>query len=243
MRSLRGLWWGMLVCAAPSWGQVEAPPFPAPVVVPDALSFFAPLFFPKLIADGHALKEFVRGEEFARLRTEYGDRYAVDALFDRAMSLSWNNVYEALMISLFTTMDHRRFGVRLPVVGPFLWVPLSSEFPQEFEERVHALPSRLYDDTPEDEAGDRDKLQHFFGSAFLTYLFESKDVASHAGTFIETYEEKIIVGGVLDERDFRANRQGQEFGIALLEDKSLLPSTFLRQMFHAGEEILPEEDP
>jgi hypothetical protein len=212
------------------------------VAIPEAVSFFAPLFFPKVIADAYALKEFVRSEEYARFRRECGDGHAVDALFDKAMRLSWDNVYEALLISLLATMDHRRFGVRLPLIGPLLWVPLSSEFPEEFEQRVNALPTRLYDDTPADHAGDRDKLQHFFGSALLTYLFESRDAAARVGEFIEMYEGRIIVGGVLDERDYRANLQGQEFGIGLLEDKSLRPLPFLTLRPTGASELRMEED-
>ena len=193
-----------------------------------AVSFFAPLVFPKIIQDGYRLKEYIVSEEFARVRRERGDAAAVDAIFERASTLSWNNYYEALLISLVATMDHRRFGVRLPVLGPLLWAPLTSEFPEEFAGRVNALPSKLYADTPVGEAGDRDKLQHFFGSAFLTYLFESSEVAERFGTFVEMGEEAFIVDGVLDERDFRANKQGEEFGLRLLEDGHACPSSFLK---------------
>jgi len=240
MRRVYGLWMCCLFSSLEVWTQGEAPSFLPPVEVPEAISFFAPFFIPKLIADGCALKEYIRSDEFKHQRISHGDVYAVDVLFDNAMRLSWNNTYEALLLSLVATMDHRRFGVRVPVVGPLLWVPLSSEFPEEFELRVNALPSKLYEDTPPDHAGDRDKLQHFFGSALITYLFESRDVAARVGNFVETYEERIIVGGVLDERDFRANMQGQEFGMRLLEDRSARPSTFLREsllrntMYHTG---------
>ena len=196
--------------------------------IQDAISFFAPLVFPKVIQDGYRLKEYVVSEELAAVRREQGDPSAVDAIFERALTLSWNNCYEALLISFVATMDHRRFGIRLPVLGPLLWAPLTSEFPEEFTGRVRALPSKLYVDTPADATGDRDKLQHFFGSAFLTYIFESSEVAERFGTFVELGEEAFIVDGVLDERDFRANRQGAEFGLRLLEEESTRPSSFLR---------------
>jgi len=192
-----------------------------------AVSFLAPLVFPKVIQDGYRLKEYVVSDEFAMVRREQGDPASVDALFARALTLSWNNNYEALLISFVATMDHRRFGVRIPVLGPLLWAPLTSEFPEEFAERVQALPSKLYADTPADAAGDRDKLQHFFGSAFLTYMFESSEVAERFGTFVELGEEAFVVDGVLDERDFRANRQGAEFGLRLLGEESTRPSSFL----------------
>lgn len=190
-----------------------------------AVRFFAPFVFPKIIQDGCRLKEFIVSDELAEIRRQRGDASAVDAIFDRAVDLSWGNHYEALLIAFVATMDHRRFGMKLPLFGPLLWAPLTSEFPDEFQQRLQSLPSRIYSDTP--PAGDRDKLQHFFGAAFLTYTFESPEVAERFGTFVELGEDAFIVDGALDERDFRANIQGGQFGLRLLEDESARPSMFL----------------
>ena len=161
------------------------------------------------------------------LRREEGDLSAVDAIYEKALEYSWQNIPEALLICTFATMDHRRVGVRLPLVGPLLWFPLTSEFSDEFAGRLRALPSRLYPDTPHDQAGDRDKLQHFFGSAFLAYSARSNDPAERIGDFVENTEEEFIVGGVNDERDKRANGHGRRFGLRLLLDESARPSSFL----------------
>lgn len=198
-----------------------------PEEVPEALSFFAPFFFPKVLQDEYALKEYIRSEEFARFRKVHGDAQAVDAIFNRALHLSWNNAYEALLISFLGTLDHRSFGVRLPLIGNLLWFPLTSEFEDEFRERHEALPSALYPDTPRDGQGDKDKLQHFFGSAFLALVTESADAAERLGMFIEWGEDRFIVDGAFDERDIRAGRQGQRFGLGLMADKTLRPSRFL----------------
>ena len=223
--------------------QTLPPSFPPRSEVPEIVSFFAPFVLPKIIQDGFELKEYIRSEEFASFKKQYGDLNSVDAIFDEAMRLSWNNAYEALLISLVATMDHRRFGVRFPLLGPLLWIPLSSEFEDEFRNRTHALPTRFYKDTPAGVSGDRDKLQHFFGSAFLTYISESRDAAQRIGEFIEWGEEAVIVGGALDERDFRANRQGQEFGLRLLEDKSTLPSPFFQFSLAEHNSVGPSHEP
>lgn len=193
---------------------------------PVAVSFFAPFFFPKVLQDEYRLKEYLCSDEFSSLRRSKGDLDAVDALFEKAMSLSWGNTYEALLLLFVCTMEHRTVGVNMPVVGPLLWFPLTSEFPDEFRRRVKALPSRLYSDTPRDAFGDRDKLQHFFGSAFLTYTFESEGVAERFGNFVEWGEDKFVVEGALDTRDIRANRQGQKFGTSLLNGEVVSPSAF-----------------
>jgi len=205
---------------------VNKPLFPPYEDIPEAVSFLAPFIVPKIFQDCARLKEYILSEEFQRFRQMHGDVLAVDAVFDRAVRLSWNNDYEALFISLFATMDHRNFGVRFPFLGALLWLPLTSEFQDEFEARISALPKALYPDTPSGPAGDRDKLQHFFGSAFFTFLLESAQAADRLGSFVELGEEMFIVGGVNDARDVRSNRQGEQFGLALLRDRTVRPSVF-----------------
>jgi hypothetical protein len=187
-----------------------------------------PILLPKFLADVTQLKDYIRTDDFADLRRGAGDSRAVDALYVRARELSWGNTYEALLVSTLATMEHRRIGIRVPVIGPLLWIPLTSEFEDDFRSRLQSLPSRFYADTPPGIAGDRDKLQHFFGSAFLTYLLESRTGADRIGEFVEWGEERFVVDGVNDERDRRANWQGQQFGLKLLEDQGARPSGFLR---------------
>ncbi len=227
---------GVVIAASYGYSpaQTSLPPLPPREQVPAAMTLLSPLLIPKVFQDCYMLKEYVRSEDLASARAAYGDLYAVDCVFDRAMRLCWNNVCEALLVSAFALMDHERFGVRLPVIGAILWFPLTSEFAGEFRARVEALPSRLYADSPPGEEGDRDKLQHFFGSAFLTAITESARGADRFGLFIEWGEEQFIVGGVNDERDVRANRQGERFGLRLLSDPDARPSLFFTADFPRG---------
>jgi hypothetical protein len=229
MGLLRQVCWILSVWSSLALAQDRKlqPKFDPPKEYAPAVSFFAPLFFPKILQDEYRLKEYICSEEFASFRHTYGDLNAVDAIFDRAMKLSWNNIYEALLLSFVCTLEHRNFGVKLPLFGPLIWVPLTSEFQDEFDRRVSALPTMIYDDTPPGIAGDRDKLQHFFGSAFLSHGTESRDATQRVGMFIEWGEDKFVVDGSLDQRDIRANVQGQSFGLWLLGDMSVLPSKFL----------------
>jgi hypothetical protein len=48
--------------------------------------------------------------------------------------------------------------------------------------------------------------------------------------FVEWGEGKFVVEGSLDQRDIRANVQGQDFGNQLLGDASVLPSGFLGRL-------------
>jgi len=213
------------------YARQPVPPPPAHERAPAVLRFLSPLLVPKVFQDCYLLREYVRSGELSALRHGHGDLYAVDCIFDRAMQICWDNEYEALLVSAFALMDHERFGVRLPVIGLVLWFPLTSEFRDEFSARVDSLPSHLYRDTPPGREGDRDKLQHFFGSAFLTALTESPAGADRFGLSIEWGEELFIVGGVNDARDVRANRQGERFALALLADPDARPSRYMTTEF------------
>ena len=192
---------------------------------PSQLEFLTALFPPIFIQSGLELKSFLRSSVFLQLRKLYGDRKAVDAIFVKAMKLTKNNTGISLLLSALCTFDHEVVGIKNPLL--LLYFPLTGESRDDFFARVRNLPSRLYDDSPKNRTGDRDKLQHFFGSAFLSFTFESRQSAEQFGTMVEEGEDMLIVDGALDERDQRANHQGQEFGLALLENNHRLPSDFI----------------
>lgn len=217
----------VLFCCEYSSGQGEQPVFPPASDVPEAVSFFAAFIFPKILQDEYQLRQYIKSEEFSSFRASYGDVHSVDAIFDEALRLSWGNVYEALFISLLATMEHRRVDVRIPVIGVVVPLPLTSEFEDEFEDRVKYLPTKLYPDSPPTEYGDKDKLQHFFGSALATYVSESTESADALGNFIESKESAYVPGEVVDTRDIRTNRQGQAFAFALFSNKQVRPSMFI----------------
>ncbi len=187
----------------------------------------APFLIPKILQDAVLLKEYVRSEEFSGVRQHCGDNAATDILFRRALASSWDNPYVSLAIMFAAVLDHRTFGVHLPVIGPLLWFPLTAEFSEAFTERTRALPRRLFPDSP--AWGDRDKLQHFFGSALVAALLESTDPSGRLGAFVEWGEERFIVEGTVEERDLEANRRGAMFGLSLLADRAVLPSAFMRE--------------
>ena len=208
-------------------GAVPACPGIAPVEevhpLQEALAMF---LLPKVLQDGYLLKEYVVSDEYRDVRRVWGDVAAVDVLFRRALRMSWNNPYATLVIVTLAVLDHQRFGVRIPFLGPLLWFPLTSEFPEEFARRHVALPLRLYSDSP--AWGDRDKLQHFFGSALVAVLTGSSTTVDRVGTFIEWGEDRFIVEGTLEGRDMEANSRGGMFGLAFLRDRGVLPSAYMQ---------------
>ncbi len=186
------------------------------------------LLVPRGVKDTWRLKRYVRSEKFGYLRAMVGDLRAIDEIYRRALEITNNDVSEALFICTLSTMEHRKVGIRLPLLNLPIYFPLTSEGDSVIRIRVSQLPSQIYVDSPPNEYGDKDKLQHFFGSAFLTYSFRFRTLAALVGDFVEWGEEEFIIDGVWDVRDRRANHQGREFGLAIGGDTEVKPSDFLQ---------------
>lgn len=181
-------------------------------------------FLPPFFNDEAHLKRYLRDERFYELRKLYDDTLAVDAIFDRAMLIADEDVKKALLISTFAVMDHRRLGLRVPIFGS-IFLPLTMENDSLFRIRRTHLPTKLLSDKP--RSSDKDKLQHFFGSAYVAYVFNSNTLALWIGDLFEIGEDKFVLGGRTDERDKLANEKGREFGLRLLRDARTLPSDVL----------------
>jgi hypothetical protein len=166
----------------------------------------------------------VRDNRFYELRKLRNDTLAVDAIFDQAMLLADDNVERALWIATFAVIDHQKIGVKVPLIGP-VFVPLTSEGDSLFKVRRTNLPKKVLSDDP--FAADKDKLQHFFGSALLAYISNSETFSRWLGDLLENHESQIVLGGRYDVRDKLANAKGREFGLALIDDETVLPSDIL----------------
>lgn len=193
----------------------------------ESLSFLLTLFPPFLLQYGIELKQFIRSDTFQKIRESMSEVKSVDAIYVRAMQLTHNNTGIALLLSTLATFDHRILQFNVPIFS--FAIPLSDESGEEFTRRVNNLPIHLFSDSPNNRYGDRDKLQHFFGSAFITFAFESRGLAERIGLAIEHGERSIIIGGALDDRDMHVNTYGQQFGTALIDNPYRYPSEFLLQ--------------
>jgi hypothetical protein len=183
-------------------------------------------YFPLLFRDRSVLEKYIRDPRFQSLRRNCGDTMAVDLIFARAVEIADGSMGYALLIAALATFDHFRIGVIVPLIG-VISVPLGLESRDDYRVRYANLPRMILPDSLGKNRRDRDKLQHFFGSAYLTYAFNSPFVAHSIGDFVEWGEPRFIVGGDYDERDKYANRLGREFGKRLLEGDEVIPSDIL----------------
>lgn len=181
-------------------------------------------FLPGFFKDEALLKRYLRDERFYDLRKLRGDTLAVDAIFDHAMLITDDDIGEALWVCAFAVMDHRKLGLRIPLLGS-IYFPLTAENDSLFKVRRTNLPKKILSDNP--RAADKDKLQHFFGSALIAYLTNSNTFAQWIGDLFEIGEDRFVLGGRTDVRDKLANAKGREFGLRLLRDGNVLPSDVL----------------
>ncbi|HCA78134.1 MAG TPA: hypothetical protein DEP53_00210 [Bacteroidetes bacterium] len=188
------------------------------------LRFLGNVVTPDLVNDTRRIRTYVRDERFGILLKRCGEMRAIDAIYLKALKIAEHSVGRALFLALVATLEHRDVNLKVPIIGS-VGLPLTFEEDSTFHARMRNLPSKIYVDTPPE--GDRDKLQHFFGSAYIAYTAESREFARTSGDLVEWGEAKFVVGGVDDDRDRRANSQGERFGHDLLTIKNLLPSDYL----------------
>jgi hypothetical protein len=193
-------------------------------------TFLVEIFTPQIITDIRYIRQYIIDDRFQELRNRYGDIRALDAIYLKSLKIADHNIARALLISFMAVLEHRNADVMLPIIS-YLRIPLTFEKDSIFNVRTKHLPTHIYSDSPITPAADRDKLQHFFGSAYLSYMTEAPDFARIAGNLIELGEAAFIIGGVDDSRDRRANRQGEKFGEDLLIVTNLLPSDYLTFRF------------
>lgn len=186
--------------------------------------FLGNAFTPDLVKDTRRIRTYVRDERFGILMKRCGETRAIDAIYLKALKIAEHSVGRALFLSFVATLEHRDVEMKVPIIGS-VGLPLTFEEDSMFHARMRNLPLKIYVDTPPE--GDRDKLQHFFGSAYIAYTSESREFARTSGDLVEWGEAKLVVGGADDDRDRRANSQGERFGHDLLTIRNLLPSDYL----------------
>ena len=125
---------------------------------------------------------------------------------------------------MLATVPYREVPIQIPLIKSIVSYPLTSADEETFLKKNENLPRYLFFDTPQNDYGDKDKLAHFFGSAFLSYESNIFDLGKLIGYFVEAFEESFKVQSSIDLRDLDVNEYGRLFGTLLKENNKLLPS-------------------
>ncbi len=172
------------------------------------------------------LSSFIASDYFQKLSTTNDDLALVDTLYLRAVKFEDYDYSDALFVLTFTTIPYRVVPIKFPLL-PLLHFPLTSASDSIYKLKNKNLPKLIYFDSPENNFGDKDKLAHFFGSAFLSYTSNIFDLGDLIGYFVEAFEQNFKVQSLIDPRDLQTDTIGNIFGEFLKKDKNILPSQIL----------------
>jgi hypothetical protein len=173
------------------------------------------------------LSDFIASDYFLNLKKTNPDIALVDSIYLRAVEFSNKDYSEALLALTFATIPYKKVPIESPIFKILIYFPITSTDDSTFVKKNKNLPKNLYYDSPVTDYGDKDKLAHFFGNAFLSYSITIFDLANGFGYFVESFEEDFKVQSRVDIRDLEANINGALFGKFLLDNKHLLPSDII----------------
>jgi hypothetical protein len=195
------------------------------------LILFFPLYlFPQQSTISKAvnyLSDFIASDYFLKLKKENSDIALVDSIYLRAVEFYEYDYNEALLALTFATIPYKEVPIVIPLTKIIVYYPLVSADDSTFNKKNQNLPNKLFYDTPENDYGDKDKLAHFFGNAYIGYAENVFDLAVPFGYFVEAFEEDFKVQSKIDMRDLDVNNYGRIFGESMEENRSILPSEII----------------
>lgn len=181
----------------------------------------------KLGASVNEISHFIASDYFKTLSGEKTSLEMTDTLYHRALKIYDGNTSKALLALTFATVPYKYVPVVIPVIKLKVNIPFYAPGDSIFHLKNRHLPRDLFYNSPRDEGGDRDKLAHFFGSAYLAYTSGIFDFTKIIGIFVEEFEEKFYIQSSADPRDIAADELGETFGKALKKECRVLPSEVL----------------
>ena len=173
------------------------------------------------------ITDFICSPEFESLKQNNTDLELVDTLFYRALNFFDGDVSEACLCLTFSTIPFHNIKIKTPIIHNQFIIPLPSPGLKVFTKRTENLPKNLLIDSPKNDFGDKDKLAHFFGNAFIGNNFGWFNLSKFMGIFVENVEATLFVEGSYDRRDLMINRLGEFFGRMIKNKPDLKPSNVL----------------
>ncbi len=189
----------------------------------------------------YELRSWLSRQDPLHPRTRAGDLRRTDEIYHRAVYLAEGDAVLAMLGCAWATLPYHTFPARVPLIDVGITVPVSTERRDAFERRMANIPGMLFSDSP--RALDRDKLPHFFGSAWLQLLTGRPGVATFAGEALEWAESIFKLEGSRDARDIAVNHLGVQFARALQQHRDVLPSDILKLELDSHELRNNAQDP
>jgi hypothetical protein len=165
------------------------------------------LLVPAPVSAGMDLRSFITSPEFGAFSRSSSQETSFDEIYFTALEYSHGDAESALLAATIGTMEHEHLP--FSIFGLHIDVPITSESHSRFMERVSHLPDSIY----HRGESDRDKLQHFFASAWLKQVLGMDAIVRFTAWLIEKGEGLLLSGGDDDPRDLHADYDGIRFGI------------------------------
>ncbi len=173
------------------------------------------------------ISQYIAANKFIILKKELGDLSAVDSIYKQAIQQTDYDYSEALLALTFATVPYKEVPIQIPIIKSTIYYPLISASDSIFNLKNENLPRNIFFDSPIDNYGDKDKLAHFFGSAYISFASNIFDLGNPIGYFVEVFEESFKVQSSIDERDLMTNKLGNSFGEILKQNITILPSQII----------------
>lgn len=194
------------------------------------IAFSSLLIFPQRSSLSLSVEKtciYLISDEFEEVSKSKDVMTAIDSLYVNALRINDNDISETLVSLTFATLPYHEVPLKLPIINVTFYYKLIAPPDSLYFKKNQQLPTQIFTDSPKNSFGDKDKLAHFFGAAFLSYNSPLFDLTDIIGYFVEAFEESFKVEGGFDVRDIRVNNLGKAFGKALDKNKRTLPSEIL----------------
>ena len=180
------------------------------------------------------LTNFIASDYFKELHKTNDDLALADTIYLRALKYTNYNYSTTLFDLTFAVIPYNKVRIRIPFFGFVLTYHLTSAQDSIFSKKNDNLPKRLFFDTPKNNYGDKDKLAHFFGSAYIGNASNIFDLGDLIGYFVEVFEQNFEIQNSIDFRDIETNYLGNMFGEILKKNKNILPAQvmMIRSLFY-----------
>jgi hypothetical protein len=178
----------------------------------------------RLYKSVRAISSYVASEHFKELKLTNPDLALVDSIYIYALKQNNYNRSETLFSLTFGIIPFKIVPVKTPLLSLKIKLPLTAVEDSLFYKKIKQLPKNLLIDSPQNDFGDKDKLAHFFGNAFIRYNSLFFDFTKLFGYFVEVFEETFEVDNKIDFRDLKANELGDAFAELLKDNPNALPS-------------------
>ncbi len=178
----------------------------------------------KLFKSVDEISKFISSEYFQKLSLNTNDLQLVDSIYNYALKINNYDYKETLLSLTFALVPYKKVPLQIPFTKIILYYPLIASEDSIFYLKNKNLPKNLFFDTPNNDFGDKDKLAHFFGNAFLSYSTIFFELTNFIGYFVEVFEENFNVESKIDYRDLIVNDLGKIFAKKLKTNKNILPS-------------------